>query len=57
MKIEGFGNKINHNNSESINHLGTRVTSNSFRKTVGIVSGDKNNVVSDSGFNMDIGSN
>lgn len=56
MKIEGFGNKLNHNNSETINQLGTRVTSNSFRKTVGIVSGDKN-VVSDSGFHMDLASN
>jgi len=54
MKIEGFGNKSNHQLSDSANQLGTGVTSNSFRKTVGIISTDKN---IDKGFCIEVGSN
>jgi hypothetical protein len=55
MKIEGFGNRLNNLHSESGGYqLGTRVTSNSFRKTAGVTSGDRN---VDSGFNMDVVSN
>jgi len=55
MKIEGFGNRSNHQFSESANQLGTRVTSNSLRKTAGgVTSGDRN--VVDSGFHIDVGS-
>jgi hypothetical protein len=53
MKIDGFGNRLNRHLSDSSKQFGTRVTSNSYRKTVGIASEDKN---IDSGFNIDEGS-
>jgi len=53
-----MGNRLNLHLSESTKNLGTRVTSNSYRKTVGITSDDNKNVLADSsaGFNIEEGS-